>query len=85
MFSTRQHPGIERAARDAETLHRFRIMPAHHGVMLWLYRDGWRILQPFSSREVAEDFLFARLARIEPTRGDINRPQPPPAVIWSGF
>lgn len=85
MFRTAQHPQIETAARDAEALHRFRIMPAHSGVMLWLYRDGWKILQPFANRDVAEDYLRSKLPAIEPTRGDINRPPPPPAMIWDGL
>jgi hypothetical protein len=40
-------------------------MPAHDGVMLWLRKDEWQILQPFASREVAEDYLFSKLPCIE--------------------
>jgi hypothetical protein len=55
-------------------------MPAHTGVMLWLWRDGWKILHPFADRQAAEDYLLSKLGQLEPTPGDINRP-PPSTVI----
>jgi hypothetical protein len=65
LFRTSQHPLLNRAVQQAETLHRFRIMPAMCGVMLWHWRDGWKLLHPFASREVAEDYLLSKLPCIE--------------------
>jgi hypothetical protein len=66
-------PLIHDAKRTAEKLSRYCIMPAHHGVVLWLFKDQWTIVQPYGDRAAAEAALFALLEPICDTRGDLIR------------
>jgi hypothetical protein len=58
------HPLICEAIRQAEKLARYRILPGHHGVVLWLFKERWIIVQPYSDRAAAEAALFALLPAI---------------------